>query len=67
MKDDNKNGQFVVKCQTLYDVRLKKHVSEQVERIHTIDYNQLWIIFGLQYRNEDLDRAQLIMLASMLL
>ena len=52
---------------TLYEVRLKKRVKEPVERQMTIDYDQLWITFGVQYRKDEIDRTQLIMLASLYL
>lgn len=47
MRDDPKGQCFRVVCRTLYDVRLKKRVQIPVERFHKINYQQLWIIFGI--------------------
>lgn len=46
VKDDTKQQVIRVTCKTLYEVRLKKHLSEHVERTFNIEYQQLWAHFG---------------------
>jgi len=36
-----------VVCRTLYTVRLKKHLTTEVERFYSIDYSQFWVNFGI--------------------
>eukprot|EP00347_Sterkiella_histriomuscorum_P005987 403354508 len=47
VKDDQKAQCFEIICKTLYELRIKKHCIQQVERKMIVDYNQIWIIFGV--------------------
>lgn len=38
VKDEAKNERIRVTCKTMYEVRLKKHVKEVVEKTYNIDY-----------------------------
>ena len=81
MRDDLKGQCFRIVCRTLYDVRLKKRVQTQIERFHKVDYQQLWVIFGINLgpaaltksssqgkkAEEGIDRAQVVMVAALLL
>jgi hypothetical protein len=35
----------------MYELRIKKHLIEQVERRMVVDYNQIWILFGVPLGN----------------
>lgn len=52
---------FKIKCKTLYDLRLKKHQSDTVERDTTMPYNKIWTFFGVN--RADLSRPQLHLVA----
>lgn len=47
---------------TLYDVRLKKNLKQQVVRSHTVTYSEFNNLFGI--KKHELDRSQLILFAT---
>lgn len=67
MKDDTKNNCLRVFCKTLYEVKIKKHVKEYLERTFNIDYELFWVYFGVQYKKDKLDRSQIKLFTFLLL
>ena len=63
---DNPQGQEIkFSCQTLYNLRLKKHSIETVLREHTLEYRNIWTYFGLT--KSDLTRAELHLISHLYL
>lgn len=57
--DSQRNGSFTVTCRTLYDIKLKKHETKQVERTKIVSYKDFNNLFGI--KKHELDRNQLCM------
>ena len=57
VKDQRKEQKLVIKCQTLYSLRMRKHQEEHVLRKHELPYQNIWTFFGLN--KKDLTRTQL--------
>jgi hypothetical protein len=65
MRDSPLTNELEIICQTLYNVRIKKHTNIKLTKDWKFNYNNLWQMFGVD-RNE-IDRAEFIMFASMIL
>ena len=61
VKDHRKEQKMVIKCQTLYKLRLRKHQDEEVLRFTELPYQRIWTFFGLN--KKDLTRTQLHLVA----
>lgn len=62
MFDFPRKMNFQVNCMTLYDVRLKKHVKQQLVRSHTVAYTEFNNLFAI--KKHELDRSQLVLFAN---
>ena len=65
VKDNPKQKQIKFECQTLYNLRLKKHYNETVKRDHILPYQNIWAHFGL--KKQDLLRCELHLVAHLYL
>lgn len=63
--DRRQEQKLIIKCQTLYSLRLKKHQEEEVLRDTELPYSQIWTYFGLN--KKDLTRTQLHLIACLYL
>lgn len=61
VRDHRKEQKMVIKCQTLYTIRLRKHEEEVVVRTNELPYQNIWTYFGLN--KKDLTRTQLHLVA----
>ena len=61
VKDNRKEQKMMIKCQTLYTLRMKKYQEEEVLRTTELLYQNIWTIFGLN--KKDLTRTQLHLVA----
>ena len=57
VKDNPKKQEITFTCQTLYNMRIKKHTLETVKRSEILPYSDIWKHFGLN--KLDLTRADL--------
>lgn len=63
--DNQEDQRLKFRCQTLYNLRLKKYSDEPVTREIDLPYAKVWNYFGLNKR--DLTRTQLHLIASLYL
>lgn len=57
--DSPRNGNLIVKCRTLYKMKIKKHVTEEVQQSKNVQYSDFNRLFGI--KKHELDRQQLMM------
>jgi len=53
--DKRKEQKMVIKCQTLYSLRMTKYLQEEVLRSIELPYQDIWTFFGLN--KKDLTRT----------
>ena len=61
VKDCPKEQEIKFTCQTLYNVKIKKHYESSLLRSHTLPYNNIWSIFGVS--KFDLSKAELLLIS----